>query len=80
MNPMQSFREWILRDWDHFMHWLIVSSIVILLGIGIGAATRHHRSLPVAYSAWCKMQGTTNISFEEWMALRNADALPGVIR
>lgn len=56
---------------------LIGITVVMCLAIAAALVRRDHSYNPYRYRAWMKATGNTNLTFNEWMTLKNNYLLPG---
>lgn len=62
-------------------YFSVLASLIILAAVygpelARRDAARIHARLQAAYSAWCKFNSRTDITFEEWNAMRDLKVLP----
>ncbi|MBN8246232.1 MAG: hypothetical protein J0L84_02170 [Verrucomicrobia bacterium] len=50
--------------------------LVMLLVAVLAAGCEKPSDAHLKYTGWCKVHGATNLTFEEWDALRKAELLP----
>jgi hypothetical protein len=76
MFPMSKIKYW----WEDYgsLSICVVIAVACIMSALYGAFVLENKRDNRAYHAWCKLQGT-NVSFQEWVDLKNAHALPGIM-